>query len=114
MPYNNGVIIINRYSYEKALNYFDILINRVNDMPQDAKGWSGNQWAVRDFLGVHKAGENVVCKELKFHIFPCSQYNYTPEKPNEDLSDKYLLHFRGEAKNLFLPYAQYLGLIPTL
>jgi hypothetical protein len=38
--------------------------------------------------------------KVRVHYLDCEQYNYTPESADEDLSEKFLLHFKGGRKEL--------------
>ena len=43
-------------------------------------------------------------KKFNIKIFENNKYNFTPQLINENIEDKYLLHFKGRRRNLFVPY----------
>lgn len=107
MPYNNGVILVDcRERLSAVLEYFDELISRVEAMEKDLHAWSGNQFAVKELVGVHAAGATISIGRTRIRVFPCSTYNYTPRSPTENVSGKKVLHFKGEYKHLMAQYAQ--------
>jgi hypothetical protein len=83
-PYNNGVIFSDgKHDFFKEVYACYMAIN-------DRDGWMDAQEAVKTAASVTRA---------KLREFPCSLYNYTPSLPFEDLSDKYIVHYKGERKH---------------
>lgn len=106
MPYNNGVWFCNGTNREAELRYIDRLIAMNSAMDPIAHAWSGNQFAVRDLLGIHQSGDSFRLDDLRVSVLPCSVFNYAPEEDEEDVAPRHILHFRGEAKPLMKPYAR--------
>jgi hypothetical protein len=104
MPYNNGVIFAKAGPNKAALRFFEHLQDRLEALPPAAWAWSGNQFVVRDVLGVHAPSTLIVTDHASVKVFPCSSHNYTPNSPGENLETKLLLHFRGDAKHLMEQY----------
>jgi hypothetical protein len=105
MPYNNGVWFCHGSNREAELGYIDRLIAMNSAMPAVAHAWSGNQFAVRDLLGIRASGERFQLGALQVAVLPCSVYNYAPQEIGEDVGLRHILHFRGEAKHLMKSYA---------
>ena len=125
MPYNYGVI-----TARPSLSAFEIFVwmrERIRQMHLNHQQWYGNQLAVVELAGPIPQGEQTeaVIREIPWRItsagksvmigkLPCEQYNYTPQKANEDVSFKYVLHFKGARRNLMAGYARAMGLPWTL
>ncbi len=105
MPYNNGVWFCHGSNRQLELDYLDCLIELNSAMEPEAHAWSGNQFAVRDLLGNRTSGERFLHNDLRVSVLPCSTFNYAPERAEEDISSRHILHFRGEAKCLMKTYA---------
>ncbi|MGR0188387.1 hypothetical protein [Azospirillum aestuarii] len=105
MPYNNGVIFAKENRAHSANAYFSHIRKMLESSPAESWAWSGNQFVVRDLLGIRAPGETTFAGGARVHIFPCTTHNYTPFVPGEDLTEKYIVHFRGEAKPLMRHYA---------
>ena len=93
-PYNNGVIFSNGKH-----SFFNEVYDRYMAIP-DRDGWMDAQEAVREAAGATRT---------RLEEFPCSIYNYTPSMPDEDLSDKYIVHYKGMRKHWALDTADMLG-----
>ena len=39
---------------------------------------------------------------LNLKTFPCSLYNYTPDRSDEDLSERFVVHYKGLRKEWML------------
>jgi hypothetical protein len=104
MPYNYGVIWANPTREAKEL--FVWLRDRVAKMSPQLQNWYGNQVALREFAGVipdalpASRTRMLPWSKVRVHYLDCEQYNYTPESADEDLSEKFLLHFKGGRKEL--------------
>ena len=109
MPYNNGVVFVRNERCQAVLRYFDRLIELIQAMPQPLHAWFGNQYAVRDLLGRLQPDEIVQIEAARIKVFPCSLYNYAPEFVEEEVSGKYILHFRGRKKRLMPAFARKLS-----
>ncbi len=105
MPYNIGVMFVDRTRLDAALSFLEALIERAARMPDDLHAWSGVQYAARDILGRRAVGETVRVGEARVRIFPCTTHNYTPLAPGEQIEGKYVLHFKGQRKELMEQYS---------
>lgn len=122
MPYNYGVV--GAYNSPSVLEAWMWMYQRICHMADSYQDWYGNQLALAELVGAPaKAGEKTVharirwayegrsdAKPITVKQLPCEQYNYTPESLDENVSDKYVLHFKGGRKDLMRQYAQRMGL----
>lgn len=124
MPYNYGVVLA-----RPSLSAFECFIwmrERIRQMHPSHQQWYGNQLAAVELAGPPpKSGCDFVTREIPWRLtshgktvtigqLPCMEYNYTPQKPGEDLTGKYVLHFKGRRRSLMAIYARALGLTWTL
>lgn len=83
-PYNNGVI----FSQGKH-SFFQEVYGTYKTIPE-RDGWMDAQVAVKTAAGKTK---------VPLAEFPCLTHNYTPVMPNEDLKDKWIVHYKGMRKH---------------
>lgn len=120
MPYNYGVIVV-----RPGIRAFEAMLwirERIRVMHGDHQRWYGNQLAVAELAGARPASGTESAfrtipwkltkhgKSLTVGKIPCETFNYTPQKPDEDVSGKHLLHFKGGKRALMGVYAEKLGL----
>jgi hypothetical protein len=120
MPYNYGVIVA-----QPNLKSFEALIwirERIRVMHDTHQKWYGNQLAVVELAGPRPdSGSSVdrrqipwrltkLGKEISIGKLPCETHNFTPQTPDDDLTGKYLAHFKGKKRDLMRVYANRLGL----
>jgi hypothetical protein len=87
------------------------------------QSWYGNQLAVAELAGrrpsrhhservIRRIPWKLTCpgKEISIDKLPCEQFNYTPQIVGEDVSSRYVLHFKGHKRHLMKFYAKTLGL----
>lgn len=111
MPYNYGVL--GACVTPASIEAFCWLRARILQMAKAHQKWYGNQFAIFDLCGHPKSspmrricwttadrGETV----LELERLPCEVWNYSPEKPGEDVTDKGILHFKGGRKDLMEAY----------
>ena len=89
MPYNAGIY----FCKEKYV--LEFMLNSFKKMPKEYFSWYGDQIAL-DMLNKNK--------KFNIKIFDNNKYNFTPKSIDEDISDKYILHFKGRRRNLLIPY----------
>ena len=125
MPYNYGVIVaMASYSAQQAFTY---MRERVRVMSDRLQSWYGNQVALSALAGVKPGTDEIVVDDrriawtptsmgcrISIAKGPCSTWNYTPQTPDEDITGKHVLHFKGVKRNLMGVYAQRLGLPWTI
>ena len=82
MPYNTGVMFLRNQKFMRECVEFC-----------DGKdfGWYTDQGAVAE-----------VSKRFNVLKLHCDNFNYTPEKKSEDVSSKYVVHYKGIRKNIIL------------
>jgi hypothetical protein len=120
MPYNYGVIIAN-----PGIRAFESLLwvrERIRQMHASHQQWYGNQLAVAELAGPRpKEGGAITQRRLPWRLtalgksvnigkLPCEQFNWTPQTVDEDVSGRYVLHFKGKKRGLMGLYAKRLGL----
>src|SRR5262245_60017846 len=85
MPFNAGVM----FSKASGRQFWSAAHAAVRAMPEEHQVWWGDQMAVK------KAAEET---SLKVAEYPCALYNYTPTSPDEDLSERYVVHYKGRER----------------
>lgn len=87
MPFNTGVIFSRRPQFWKeAYDYCKTL-------DTDKQEWYGDQLAVKHIFDRNEHDFFYQLMEV-----PCSIYNYTPLTKEENITDKKIIHFKGERK----------------
>ena len=82
MPYNTGVV------FSRSKQFWKDCI----DFGKDKNfGWYTDQASVAVISDRYNT--------LKLH---CDNFNYTPKKKDEDLSSRYVVHYKGNRKNFIL------------
>jgi hypothetical protein len=81
MPFNTGVMFCRNPKV-----WLDCL-HEMHQMSMEFKTWYGDQLAIKKVAANHRL------KRLS-----CDLYNYTPRKKNEDVSEKYVVHYKGLRK----------------
>ena len=92
MNYNGGFAIV------RNPNYWPHIVMKMEEMHPEQQQWYGDQMAMMPLVNVYKT-----------LILPCSLYNYTPDKYEDmqkDMSDKWLLHFKGGRKPWMKEYSE--------
>jgi hypothetical protein len=110
MPINGGLIVLNNRRPEVVRNFFGHFISIYRTAYSDSENsrWYGDQLALRDLINLNLedfSDEKIImvngCRVL---LLSCDVYNFSPKnKYNEicsDLSEKVILHFKGERKRL--------------
>lgn len=82
MPYNTGVM----FSRASGTSFWQKAYEHCLTLPEQDREWWGDQVSI-------KATADVT--NLKLKEFPCDLYNYTPRKQDEDVSNKYVVHYKG-------------------
>lgn len=120
MPYNYGVVVA-----DDTIGAMESLIwmrERIRSMHNGYQQWYGNQMAAFELAGRRPDSGTVVDRkripwkltnlgrELAIAKLPCETHNYTPQSAGEDVSGKFVLHFKGKKRWLMSKYAKALGL----
>ncbi len=82
MPYNTGVM----FSRASGTSFWQKSYEHCLTLPKHDQEWWGDQLSI-------KATADTT--DLKLKEFPCDLYNYTPHTPVEDVSGKFVLHYKG-------------------
>lgn len=112
-PYNYGVV--GCVARPQVIEAFIWLRARILTMAMKYQDWYGNQLALADLLGqpsqssltprirwsLNDAGTPIAVKCL-----PCETWNWSPDKDGEDITDKGVIHLKGNRKDLIDHYAQ--------
>ncbi len=82
MPYNTGVMFSKASGGVFWLQAYEYCLT----LPKRDQEWWGDQVSIK-----------VVADrtDLKLKELPCDLYNYTPRKQDEDVSNKYVVHYKG-------------------
>lgn len=105
MPYNYGVLMANPTL--AAREAFLWMRDRVNRMHPQAKHWYGNQMALRELVGMERQRKVpyvthriLPWAKVAVRVLDAEVWNYTPEKPDEPLTNRRVLHLKGGRKAL--------------
>lgn len=122
MPYNYGVV--GALAGPKSIEAWIWMYQRIGRMAERYQKWYGNQLALAELAGAPpKSSEQRGVIKIPWEMInpqyvnyldiaklPCEVFNYTPESLDEDVSAKYVLHFKGGRKALMMQYAEKLHL----
>lgn len=102
-PYNFGVIGVQ--ACQNTYDAWSWMVYRCNKLAGRYQKWYGNQVALRELCGPRVTSGLPYEADFGFFNLQILQldgerYNYTPESLTEDLSDKVILHFKGERKDM--------------
>lgn len=89
MPYNTGVM----FSRPSGRPFWEAAYRHCLAFSDYEKEWWGDQLSVKAVADT---------TTLKLKTFPCSLYNYTPEKSGQDLGEKFVVHYKGARKEWML------------
>lgn len=111
-PYNYGVLGVN--VTPASVEAFYWLRARILRMSPDRQAWYGNQLALADLLGQPNGGNERRIRwtlddpgsPLSVCELSCSDWNYSPDSADEDVSGKGILHMKGDRKSLMDHYAK--------
>lgn len=87
MPYNTGVI------FSRRPGFFRDAYEHCLTLSADHQLWFGDQLAIK---AVADSGKYRVSE------LPCAQWNYTPNKPDEDVSEKFAVHYKGAPRKAWM------------
>jgi hypothetical protein len=112
MPLNGGVISLPAGSHAGALRFLERVCVLYAECFADAQHWWGDQHALIAAVG-HEAfrrrtSDRLTVDHVRLGFLPCNQFNYSPEnwilEVTSELTDKKILHFKGERKRLMPLY----------
>jgi hypothetical protein len=85
MPYNTGVM------FSRSQAFWQRCYDLCREFPPEAQRWYGDQYAVR-----------FAAPEFNVLELPVDPYNYSPATPEEDVSGKLIVHYKGKRKDWML------------
>lgn len=85
MPYNTGVM------FSRSRAFWQRCHELCSGFPPDVQRWYGDQYAVR-----------FAAPEFNVLELPVDPYNYSPGSPDEDVSQHYVVHYKGPRKEWML------------
>ena len=91
MPFNTGVMLSRPSGCEVWAEAHNICLG----MPEDKQEWFGDQLAIKEI-----AGRTM----LKVKRYPCALFNYSPSKWDEDLSEKFVVHYKGTNRKVWMQH----------
>lgn len=111
-PWNYGVLGVN--VTPATVEAFYWLRARILRMSPGRQAWYGNQLALADLLGQPNGGQERRIRwtledpgsPLSVCELSCSEWNYSPDSADEDVSGKGILHFKGGRKDLIEAYTR--------
>jgi len=109
MPYNTGVVMAK--CGQRSAQFFNLMVQRIEAMPEEHQKWYGNQLALAELLGEpnhvlrdmwkHQRDEGwslpYAAHDAIFNQLPCDMYNWTPEG-DEPWTGEYFVHLKGNRK----------------
>jgi hypothetical protein len=112
-PYNYGVV--GAVANAATIEAFIWLRARILQMSPDNQDWYGNQLALASLLGQPRAEPWTARirwtlsdegSPLRVDALPCDVWNFSPNTPDEDVSEKGILHLKGNRKDLMQHFAR--------
>jgi len=112
IPYNGGVVgaTVNPATIEA----FIWMRSRIRHMSGQNQIWNGDQLALADLVGKPR-GDRIETQirwaitdtgtPLSVSCLPCDVWNYSPDKVDEDISERAIIHLKGSRKDLIEHYA---------
>jgi lipopolysaccharide biosynthesis glycosyltransferase len=85
MPFNAGVML----SRASGAAFWEEAYQSCLKMSEDSRQWFGDQLAIK---------EVAARTTLNVRQYPCALYNYSPARLEEELGDKYVIHYKGETR----------------
>jgi lipopolysaccharide biosynthesis glycosyltransferase len=89
MPFNSGVML----SRPSGREFWAEVHQACLAMTEDRQSWFGDQLAIK---------EVAARTMLKVKQYPCALYNYSPARWDEDLSEKFVVHYKGENRKIWM------------
>jgi hypothetical protein len=102
-PINNGVIFLKPQHKERIAAFWEDGLKICKAYPEDIQNWYGDQQCLKDLL----VQERHIHHEVAVRMFPCSQYNASPDDKEIDasmLNSAYIIHLKGKRKPMMQKY----------
>ena len=105
MPFNYGVIFAQNHPL--VVKFWDELLQGIGMLSDQFKNWYGNQIVLTTMLDRAMLPGNdeisfagCLIENLNVTLLPCRRYNFTPDTPEDIDEQTYVLHFKGDCKQL--------------
>jgi len=98
-PYNGGMVYTK--PTEGARRFWADYAQAVQEMPDEVKGWWGDQLALAVMIGQATPGDTVSVCGAKVLVLDMNEHAYAPEGP-DDRTDAYTTHYKGPRKQWML------------
>jgi lipopolysaccharide biosynthesis glycosyltransferase len=89
MPFNTGVML----SRPSGREFWAEAHRACRAMAEERRSWFGDQLAIKEVAARTK---------LKIRQYPCALYNYSPSRWEEDLSEKFVIHYKGKNRKIWM------------
>jgi alpha-N-acetylglucosamine transferase len=89
MPFNAGVMLSRASGREFWVEAHRLCLS----MPDERQDWFGDQLAIK---------EVAARTPLRIKQYPCALFNYSPSQWGEDLSEKFVIHYKGDNRKLWM------------
>lgn len=117
MPVNWGVMLVSKNGGQNVINFFEKILTIFKDKYFTGDVFWRDQYALMDAIGrdnFFNRSSDVICVDgVKILLIPCDIYNFSPDNNLSkstyssiafELSQKQIIHFKGERKKLMYPY----------
>ena len=84
-PHNTGVV------FSRAPEFWKLCADRLDNYPEDQR-WLSGQANITECAHIYR-------KNFKVIELPGFLYNYTPKSHDEDVSERYIVHYKGHRKH---------------
>lgn len=89
MPFNSGVMLARASGRDFWAEAHGVCLA----MPEDQQSWFGDQLAIK---------EVAARTSLSIMQYPCALFNYSPSRWDENLSDKFVIHYKGQRRKVWM------------
>ncbi|MHA1539826.1 MAG: tetratricopeptide repeat protein [Alphaproteobacteria bacterium] len=122
MPLNGGLIFVHNKRKTKAKKFYEACFDcldqleaygtEIGEFSRGVRHWWGDQLAIAAYVGYKESlgrpSNLFKIDGIKVRLYPGDDYNYAMTAKEsytpEDLADKYVLHFKGDSKDLLEYY----------
>jgi len=103
MPFNEGVIFCRATS--AARRFWGAVLHTYRQLPVALRRWSGGQVSLGILLRRYlepQDGDLLEVHGIRIKLLPKDIYNYAPQREDEDLSGRAIVHYHGGRKQWML------------
>lgn len=84
-PHNTGVV------FSRCREFWELCLERYDKYPENA-GWMVGQVCISECAHLHR-------ERFRFLELPAALYNYTPKNREENVSGRFIVHYKGPRKD---------------